>query len=173
MQTAPSSVHDHTTFDEAAVSAASCRQTGCTFNQLRRWCAQLTFLSQSALPRTQCRSKHTPPTWTDHQKQDRFANNGVPGFLSANAYQETYAKYSQYLCDKLTEYTQGAQFLRLVTSRVGTRQEYDPLTYLLQAHPTNLSNPETSTFNAPTDRNGQLSTTMQQWQTTHISFGKP
>ncbi|KIW50922.1 hypothetical protein PV05_09699 [Exophiala xenobiotica] len=61
----------------------------------------------SALPRTQCRSKHTPPTWTDHQKQDRFANNGVPGFLSANAYQETYAKYSQYLCDKLTEYTQG------------------------------------------------------------------
>merc|ERR1711939_243558 len=61
----------------------------------------------SALPRTQRRSKHTPPTWTDRQKQDRFAKNGVPGFLSANAYQETYAKYSQYLCDKLTEYTQG------------------------------------------------------------------
>ncbi|KAL6250415.1 hypothetical protein RBB50_002717 [Rhinocladiella similis] len=61
----------------------------------------------SVLPRTQRRCKHTPPVWADAKKQERFVENGVPGFLSANTFQETYTKYAQHLCDKLTEYTQG------------------------------------------------------------------
>ncbi|KIV77611.1 hypothetical protein PV11_09399 [Exophiala sideris] len=59
------------------------------------------------LSRSQRRCKHSPAEWADRQRQERFTQRGVPGFLSAKTYQETYAKYTKHLCDKLNEYTQG------------------------------------------------------------------
>ncbi|KAJ4504744.1 hypothetical protein HRR83_003125 [Exophiala dermatitidis] len=63
--------------------------------------------AQSSLPRTQRRSKHSVPLWADSKKQERFAKKGVPGFLSPTTYHETYEKYTQHLCDRLNEWTQG------------------------------------------------------------------
>ncbi|KIX00212.1 uncharacterized protein Z518_10350 [Rhinocladiella mackenziei CBS 650.93] len=59
------------------------------------------------LPRSQRRNKHGIPLWADSKKQERFAKYGVPGFLSAKTYQETYLNYTQHLCDRLNEWTQG------------------------------------------------------------------
>ncbi|OCT46854.1 putative Fe superoxide dismutase [Cladophialophora carrionii] len=55
----------------------------------------------------QRRCKHGVPIWPNQARQELFARHGVPGFLSAETYQETYVRYSQHLADQLNELTLG------------------------------------------------------------------
>ncbi|KAH0847964.1 hypothetical protein AYO21_03669 [Fonsecaea monophora] len=73
---------------------------------LRAFVKQANATPSSFLKR-QVRRKHTVPVWANQTKQDFFARHGVPGFLSAETYQETYVKYTQHLCDRLNELVLG------------------------------------------------------------------
>lgn len=55
----------------------------------------------------QRRCIHGLREWVNKDRREFFSRHGVPGFLSAETFQETYIQYSQHLIDRLNELTQG------------------------------------------------------------------
>jgi superoxide dismutase, Fe-Mn family len=47
------------------------------------------------------------PRWTNLARQESFARQGIPGFLSVETYKETYEQYVQHLIDQLNTLTVG------------------------------------------------------------------
>ncbi|KAJ9605097.1 hypothetical protein H2200_010487 [Cladophialophora chaetospira] len=55
----------------------------------------------------QRRCKHSLKQWPNTNRFNFFATNGVPGFLSAETFKETYVQYCQHLANRLNDLTLG------------------------------------------------------------------